>query len=71
VMGAGSLAQVVNAALASRDRFLAMDDFFAGTGTGETSGIWEDTPKLQPKFRERYAKRMEALAKQRKSEEMI
>jgi chlorophyllide a reductase subunit Y len=70
-MGAGSLAQVVNAALASRDRFLAMDDFFAGTGTGETSGIWEDTPKLQPKFRERYAKRMEALAKQRKSEEMI
>ncbi len=70
-MGAGSLAQVVNAALANRDRFLQMDEFFAGTGTGENSGIWEDTPKPQPKFRERYAKRMEALSKQRKSEEMI
>jgi chlorophyllide a reductase subunit Y len=69
--GAGSLAQVVNAALASRDRFAAMVDFFAGTGTGDASGIWEDTPKPQPKFKERYAKRMDALAKQRKVEEMI
>jgi 3,8-divinyl chlorophyllide a/chlorophyllide a reductase subunit Y len=69
--GAGSLAQVVNAAMANRERFLAMDDFFAGTGAGENAGIWEDTPKPQPKFRERYAKRIEALAKARKAEEMI
>ncbi len=69
--GAGSLAQVVNAALSNRDRFLEMDAFFTGTGAGDTAGIWESTPKPQPKFRERYAKRVDALAKQRKSEEMI
>jgi chlorophyllide a reductase subunit Y len=48
-----------------------MDAFFAGTGAGDAAGIWEDTPKPQPKFKERYAKRMEALAKQKKAEEMI
>lgn len=69
--GAGSLAQVVNAALANGERFAAMDDFFSGTGTGETAGIWETTPKPQPAFKERHARRMEALAKQRKAEEMI
>jgi chlorophyllide a reductase subunit Y len=30
--GAASVAQVVNAALASRDRFLAMQAFFEGVG---------------------------------------
>jgi len=69
--GAGSLAQVVNAAMANRDRFLEMDAFFAGTGKGDNAGVWEDTPEPQPKFRERYRKRMEALAKQRNVEEAI
>ncbi|WP_088347908.1 MULTISPECIES: chlorophyllide a reductase subunit Y [Rhodomicrobium] len=69
--GAGSLAQVVNAAMANRHRFAEMDAFFAGTGIGDNAGIWEDTPKPQTKFRDKYQKRMEALAKQRKAEEMI
>jgi chlorophyllide a reductase subunit Y len=34
--GAGSLAQVVNAALASRERFDRMNAFFEGVGDGDT-----------------------------------
>ena len=42
--GAGSLAQVVNAALASRARFDRMNAFFAGVGDGDSAGIWERMP---------------------------
>ncbi len=42
--GAGSLAQVINAALANKERFVAMREFFAGVGTAETSGIWQELP---------------------------
>ncbi len=45
VAGAGSLAQVINGAMAQRDRFDAMRSFFAGVGTGHAAGIWEDVPK--------------------------
>jgi 3,8-divinyl chlorophyllide a/chlorophyllide a reductase subunit Y len=69
--GAGSLAEVVNAAIANRDRFREMDAFFGATGKGDNAGVWEAVPTPQPKFRERYAKRMDALARQRKAEEMI
>nr|WP_246423601.1 chlorophyllide a reductase subunit Y [Roseospira goensis] len=43
--GAGSLAQVINAAAANKDRFGTMRAFFAGVGTGETAGIWEQAPR--------------------------
>ncbi len=43
--GAGSLAQVVNAALASRERFDRMNAFFAGVGDGDTAGIWDRMPE--------------------------
>jgi chlorophyllide a reductase subunit Y len=46
--GAGSLAQVVNAALASRERFDRMNDFFAGVGDGDTAGIWDRMPEPRP-----------------------
>ncbi len=45
VAGAGSLAQVINGAMAQRERFDAMRSFFAGVGTGHAAGIWEDVPK--------------------------
>ncbi|TGD98740.1 chlorophyllide a reductase subunit Y [Methylobacterium nonmethylotrophicum] len=45
VAGAGSLAQVVNGAMAQAERFDAMRSFFAGVGTGHAAGIWEDVPK--------------------------
>jgi chlorophyllide a reductase subunit Y len=65
--GAGSLAHVVNAALANKARFDAMREFFQGVGDGDTAGVWEDTPQPKPEFRERYRKQMAALAKQRAS----
>ncbi|MEM9303451.1 MAG: chlorophyllide a reductase subunit Y [Pseudomonadota bacterium] len=49
--GAGSLAQVVNAALASQDRFDTMTQFFEGVGTGHAAGVWRDTPKEPRKVR--------------------
>jgi chlorophyllide a reductase subunit Y len=41
--GPGSLAQVINAAVANRERFTRMESFFAGVGEGDTSGIWPAT----------------------------
>ena len=49
--GAGSLADVVNAAMASKHRFDRMRDFFEGVGTGHAAGIWEDVPKDVRTFR--------------------
>jgi chlorophyllide a reductase subunit Y len=66
--GAGSLAQVVNAALGNKDRFDRMKDFFEGVGTGHAAGVWEDVPQDKPTFRHVYAKK---VAKQRASEEAI
>ena len=43
--GAGSLATVVNAALANKGRFAQMQEFFSGVGEGYTAGIWQDTPE--------------------------
>jgi chlorophyllide a reductase subunit Y len=54
--GAGSLAQVVNAALANRERFDAMSAFFDGVGVGHAAGVWEETPVDRPEFKTRYAK---------------
>jgi chlorophyllide a reductase subunit Y len=45
VAGAGSLAQVINAALANRARFDAMTDFFDGVGHGDAAGVWPRAPK--------------------------
>jgi chlorophyllide a reductase subunit Y len=58
VAGAGSLAKVVNAALASKPRFDEMKDFFEGVGEGHASGVWEDVPvprvfKVKPRKAEK------------------
>jgi chlorophyllide a reductase subunit Y len=42
--GPGSLAQVINTAVANKERFTRMEAFFAGVGTGATSGIWPTSP---------------------------
>jgi chlorophyllide a reductase subunit Y len=55
--GAGSLAQVVNAAIGNKSRMDAMQAFFEGVGEGDTAGTWQDTPKLHPDFREKFARR--------------
>lgn len=56
--GAGSLVQVINAALANRQRFAVMNEFFDGVGRGYAAGIWRDVPRDAPKFRERYKKQI-------------
>ena len=71
VAGAGSLAQVVNAALGNKYRFDEMKDFFGDVGKGHAAGVWEDTPKDNVAFRDKYRKQIEAQAKKRKAEEMI
>jgi chlorophyllide a reductase subunit Y len=62
--GAGSLAQVINAALGNKDRFERMSAFFEGVGSGHAAGVWEDTPVDRPEFKARYAKTMAAARAQ-------
>ena len=69
--GAGSLAQVVNAAMANKGRFETMQAFFAGVGEGHAAGVWEEVPQDRPEFREHYKRHLAKLARQRKAEEMV
>ncbi len=55
--GAGSLAQVINGALANKPRFDSMTAFFDGVGQGDNAGVWEDTPVDRPAFRKKFAAR--------------
>ncbi|MEL7345746.1 MAG: chlorophyllide a reductase subunit Y, partial [Pseudomonadota bacterium] len=71
VAGAGSLAQVVNAAMANKDRMEHMRDFFEGTGEGDTAGVWEGDPNLRPDFRDAHQKKLDRQAKAAKAAEMI
>ncbi len=61
--GAGSLAQVVNAAIASKGRFDDMRAFFEGVGSGDTAGVWQDAPVIRPDFRLKQRRKLEAKAK--------
>ena len=63
VAGAGSLAQVINGAMANKARMDTMAAFFEGVGTEHTSGVWEDTPQDRPKFKAKYAALNEAARK--------
>jgi 3,8-divinyl chlorophyllide a/chlorophyllide a reductase subunit Y len=69
--GAGSLAQVVNAAIANKARFQQMRDFFGDVGTGDQAGVWEDTPVERPEFRAETRRQVIKIQKRRKAEEMI
>jgi len=69
--GAGSLGQVINAAIAGKDRMDKMKAFFAGVGEGDTAGIWEGSPNLRPDFRAQHQKKLDKLARAAKAEEMI
>ncbi|MEO1293314.1 MAG: nitrogenase component 1, partial [Pseudomonadota bacterium] len=62
--GAGSLAAVVNAAMASKGRFEAMKSFFEGVGEGHATGVWQGTdhaiPEDRPTFKARFARKLAA-----------
>lgn len=69
--GAGSLAQVVNAAIANKGRFEAMREFFGDVGGGDQAGVWEGKPVLRPEFRAETRRQVIKIQKRRKAEEMI
>jgi chlorophyllide a reductase subunit Y len=71
VAGAGSLAEVVNAAMGNKDRMAHMREFFEGVGNGDTAGVWEKSPNLHPRFRATNQKKLERAAKAAKAQEMI
>ena len=61
--GAGSLAEVVNGAIANKRRFETMSDFFEGVGAGHSAGIWREIPVDHAEFRKKYAGMLAARAK--------
>jgi 3,8-divinyl chlorophyllide a/chlorophyllide a reductase subunit Y len=70
VAGTGSLAQVINAAIAGKARFEEMTAFFAGIGEGDVAGIWPDMPTAHPEFRGKHRPKLAAQA-QRPTEEPV
>ena len=56
--GAGSLAQVINTALANKSRFDQFRTFFEQVGTGHAAGIWRQAPVDRPEFREQYQRQL-------------
>ena len=69
--GAGSLAEVINAAIAGRERMDKMRNFFEGVGSGDTAGVWEGEPNLRPDFRAMHEKKLNKAARAAKAAEMI
>jgi chlorophyllide a reductase subunit Y len=69
--GAGSLAQVVNAAIAGKEKMDTMRAFFEGVGHGDTAGVWEGAPNLRPDFRANHQKKLDKMARAAKAQEMI
>ena len=69
--GAGSLAQVVNAAIGNKARFERMREFFGDVGGGDQAGVWEDQPVLRPEFRAETKRQVMKMIKKRQAEEMI
>jgi chlorophyllide a reductase subunit Y len=69
--GAGSLAQVINGAIANQTRFDTMREFFGETGKGDRAGVWTETPVLRPEFRAETKRQVIKIMKRRKAEEMV
>ncbi|NBW48017.1 MAG: chlorophyllide reductase subunit Y, partial [Betaproteobacteria bacterium] len=75
--GAGSLAQVINAALGNKGRFDRMRGFFDGVGTAHAAGVWESgegaagVPQDRPEFKAETRRQVIKIMKRRKAEEMI
>jgi 3,8-divinyl chlorophyllide a/chlorophyllide a reductase subunit Y len=69
--GAGSLAQVINAAMLNKPRFEIMQAFFEGVGKDHCAGVWEEVPQDRPEFKEHTRRHVIKLMKKRKAEEMI
>jgi chlorophyllide a reductase subunit Y len=71
VAGAGSLIEVVNAAIAGKARMEHMREFFEDVGTGDSAGVWEGEPNIREDFRAINLKKLEKQARAAKAAEMI
>ena len=69
--GAGSLQEVVRAAIGNKGRMDRMRAFFEGVGQGESAGVWEREPNLRPEFRAIHQKKLGRKARAVKAEKMI
>jgi len=72
--GAGSLAQVINAAIGNKARFDQMKAFFGDAGSGHAAGVWEaqnGVPQDNAAFKADHRRQMVKMAKKRKAEEMV
>ncbi|WP_245883841.1 chlorophyllide a reductase subunit Y [Hasllibacter halocynthiae] len=69
--GAGSLQEVVRAAMGNRGRMARMKGFFEGVGTGDAAGVWEGAPNLRPDFRALNRKKLDKRARAKAAEAMI
>ena len=70
VAGAGSLIQVINAAMGNQHRFDAMHAFFGEVGQGDQAGVWADVPKPFPNFRKEMRRLNEKTAKKREAQDV-
>ena len=68
--GAGSLAQVINAAIGNKVRFDQKHEFYESVCYGDAAGVWEELPRAHPEFREMTRRQLAKMQKARKSEEM-
>jgi len=72
--GAGSLATVINAAIANKARFEQMKAFFGVAGSAHAAGVWEASngvPQDRPEFKAETKRQVMKMIKKRKAEEMI
>jgi len=72
--GAGSLAQVINAAIGNKARFDEMKAFFGEAGSGHATGVWESAqgvPQDRPEFKAETRRLLEKQAKKKKAEAMV
>ena len=67
--GAGSIAQVINGAIANKSRFDSMKKFFGDVGQGYGAGVWEAPPVDRPEFREATRKKNAKKLGARKAKE--
>jgi len=69
--GAGSLAEVVNAAIGGKARMDTMREFFEDVGAGDTAGVWEGDPNVREDYRALNLKKLEKQKRAAKAQEMI
>ncbi|MEM6888222.1 MAG: chlorophyllide a reductase subunit Y [Pseudomonadota bacterium] len=71
IAGAGSLAEVINAAIANKGRMDRMKGFFEDVGAGDTAGIWDGMPNLRPDFRAQHQKKLDKQKRAAEAAKMI